>query len=71
MHALGWIQTCDPSNQAPEELLLRPLGHRDRQRLINPLNAQLNPMCYLLALLGAHPTLHVSRIRVKRKNNAF
>ena len=25
----------------------------------------LNPICHLLALLGAHPILHVSRIRVK------
>jgi len=32
--------------------------------LINPLNAELNPICYLLALL-AHHFLHVSRIRVK------
>ena len=31
----------------------------------NPLNAELNPICYLLALLGAHHFLHVSRIRVK------
>jgi len=30
-----------------------------------PLNAELNPICYLLALLGAHNFLHVSRIRVK------
>ena len=28
------------------------------------LNAELNPICYLLALLGAHHFLHVSRIRV-------
>jgi hypothetical protein len=32
---------------------------------INPLNAELNPICYLLVLLGAHHFLHVSRIRVK------
>ena len=32
---------------------------------INPLNAELNPICYLLALLGAHHFLRVSRIRVK------
>jgi len=32
---------------------------------INPLNAELNPICHLLALLGAHPILHVSRVRVK------
>ena len=34
-------------------------------RYINPLNAELNPVCCLLALLGAHHFLHVSRIRVK------
>ena len=32
--------------------------------IINPLNPELNPICYLLALL-AHHFLHVSRIRVK------
>ena len=32
---------------------------------INPLNAELNPICHLLALLGAHHILHVSGIRVK------
>jgi len=32
---------------------------------VNPLNPELNPICYLLALLGAHHFLHVSRIRVK------
>ena len=30
----------------------------------NPLNAELNPICNFLALLRAHPILHVSRIRV-------
>jgi len=30
----------------------------------NPLNAELNPICHLLALLGAHHILHVSRVRV-------
>jgi len=32
---------------------------------VNPLNPELNPICYLLALLGAHNFIHVSRIRVK------
>ena len=32
---------------------------------VNPLNAELNPICYLLALLGAHHFLHFSWIRVK------
>jgi len=31
----------------------------------NTLNPELNPICYFLALLGAHHFLHVSRIRVK------
>jgi len=35
---------------------------------INPLNAKLYPICHLLALLGAHPILHVSRTRVNRCN---
>ena len=34
-------------------------------QVINPLKPELNPICYLLALLGAHHFLHVSRIRVK------
>jgi len=34
------------------------------QFCINPLNPELNPICYLLALL-AHHFLHVSRVRVK------
>jgi len=32
---------------------------------LNPLNPELNPICYLLALLKAYHFLHVSRIRVK------
>jgi hypothetical protein len=35
-------------------------------KLINPLNAELNPIFHLLALLGAHHILHVSRLRVKQ-----
>ena len=38
------------------------------QACFNPLNPELNPICYLLALLGAHHFLHVSRIRVKLLN---
>jgi hypothetical protein len=39
-----------------------------RLKVVNPLNAELNPICHLLALLGAHHVLHISRIRVKREN---
>ena len=35
---------------------------------IKPLNAELNLICYLLALLGAHHFLHVSRIRVRHSD---
>jgi hypothetical protein len=39
---------------------------------INPLNAELNPIRHLLALLGAHHILHVSRVRVKTTDrNAY
>ena len=34
-----------------------------------PLNAELNSVCHLLALLGAHHILHVSRVRVKLKSD--
>jgi len=34
-------------------------------------NAELNPICHLLALLGAHHILHVSRIRVKEFPRLF
>jgi hypothetical protein len=34
--------------------------------VFNILNAELNPICHLLALLGAHHIFHVSGLRVKR-----
>jgi len=33
------------------------------------LNAELNPICHLLALLGAHHILRISRIKVKLPHN--
>ena len=36
---------------------------------INPLNAELNPICHLLALVGAHHIVHVNRVRVKNACN--
>jgi len=33
--------------------------------VLNPLKAELNPICHPLALLGAHGIFHISRIRVK------
>jgi len=46
------------ANHAPKFKLMGYL------KFLNPLNSELNPICYLLALL-AHHFLHVSRIRVK------
>ena len=38
---------------------------------IKSLNAELNPLCHLLALLGARHILHVGRIRVKSDRYSF
>jgi len=43
-----------------------PCGHdNDPMNDINPLNAELNPICHLLALLGAATLVVVNRLRVK------
>jgi len=44
---------------------LTDVSSEHENSFFNPLNADLNPICCLLALLGAHHFLHVSRIRVK------
>jgi len=44
---------------------LKYLGVKNIIMDLNPLNAELNPICHLLALLGAHHILHISRLRVK------
>jgi hypothetical protein len=41
------------------------MSYESRKNQFNPLNPELNPICYLLALLGAHHFLHISRIRVE------
>jgi len=47
------------------EYIIHKLYNMKLKTSLNPLNAELNPICYLLALSGAHHFLHVSRIRVK------
>ena len=42
-------------------------GHSRKLFPINPLNTELNLICYLLVLIGAHHFLHVSRIRVNQR----
>ena len=38
---------------------------------LNPLNAELNPIRHLLALVGARHIVHVSRIRVNTLKNGL
>jgi len=46
------------------------LSNTEKNIMLNPLNTELNPISHLLALLGAHRILHISRIRVKRGSRA-
>ena len=57
------FETEKKYNVAADNYLPRSLGLAFF--CINPLKPELNPICYLLVLLGAHHFLHVSRIRVK------
>ena len=58
-HAVSSITTVDAHiSAASSRLNWRP--HR-----FNPLNAELNPICHLLALLGGANIVVVSRLRVK------
>ena len=43
-----------------------PYIHDISSLRVNTLNAELSPICHLLASLGVHPVLHVSRIRVNQ-----
>jgi len=61
-----------PSTEEKIEGRVKVTGRRGKRRTqildkFNPLNAELNPICHLLALLGAHHILHISRIKVKEK----
>ena len=68
------IAACFDSNESTSGYLLNHILDTSstvhilgspKKCIFNPLNAELNPICYLLAFLGAHHFLHVSRIRVK------
>jgi len=60
-------QPTAPPRDPNQDHSVNKLGDADTERRedFNPLNPELNPICYLLALLGAHHFLNVSRIRVK------
>jgi len=52
----GLIRTAS----LPDKHKIRIIGY-----FFNLLNTELNPICHLLVLLGAHHILHVSGLRVK------
>jgi hypothetical protein len=54
LHFYNFILVIDTTVQNNDDISLH----------LNPLNAELNPICPLLALLVTHLILHVSRIRV-------
>jgi len=55
-----------PNSATDRHQYVQPHHHRINHTPIYfiPLNAELNPTCHLLALLGVHHIFHVSRIRV-------
>ena len=71
-HCTGWLcywsHVCHKNGEKCRATLFHAMkAYRSRgiaPLIRNPLNAELNPICYLLALLGAYHFLHVSRIRV-------
>ena len=77
MAAVGSFETLVPTYQTvqchfPVDCYIDTAGRpQDVMLRFNPLNAELNPICYLLALLGAHHFLHVSRIRVNLNYERF
>jgi hypothetical protein len=48
----------------PTQCMILTINDHYFSNNINPLDAELNPICHLVALLGAHHILHVSKIRV-------
>ena len=56
---------AEPKRKAPNWNDPNWFGSDNTPTFLNPLNPELNPICYLLALLGAHYSPHVSRITVK------
>jgi hypothetical protein len=48
-------------------LILNTVSYKlQKNFFLNPLNAELNPICHLLALLGGATIVVVSRLRVNR-----
>jgi hypothetical protein len=76
-HAVWWSIWQWTNGKEPTTCFTRtqfhtsPIEHPASMDYINPLNAELNPICHLLALLETHPILRVSRIRVNGWTHAL
>jgi len=64
-HFRQWRNFCYCARYIYDLEEIHSLSTQFSNILLNPLKPELNPICYLLALLGAHHFLHVSRIRIK------
>jgi hypothetical protein len=62
--AITIIPCCVSYDMIGRDLYLIALFLGMFTQLLNPLNAELNPIRHLLALVGARHIVHVSRIRV-------
>jgi hypothetical protein len=73
---INWMQTTTILTRKKEQwrsndvdgfgVVINPAEFHWLSLAFDPLNAKLNPICHLLALLEAHHILHVSRIRVNQ-----
>jgi len=64
----GKILETDGINSVPYTVVGDGIGGAEvlgSMSHINPVNAELNRVCHLLALIGTHHILHVIRIRLK------
>jgi len=59
------IREINPGLPWQDQISRERNSFHEQNLACNPLNAELNPICHLLALLGAHHIFHVSGLRVK------
>jgi len=55
------------SNATANRTVVDKLCLQANDYYIKPSNAELNPICHLLALLEAHHIFHISGLRVKKR----
>jgi len=62
-NVIGIFQWHNPSGRTMALGLTQPLTEMSTRGISWGVKAELNPICHLLAFLGAHHILHVSRVR--------